>query len=238
MPEELRPPDLRAGDCVQARREIEYETMPTISVGQSGMVIPTGIAWEGMKWAFDNPNEGNRFSHYASHVDRDMVEKMDIGRGYGSIADADPKAEKRNCLTVFLLKTETEGGVKNSKEVKPFPCVEGWTEQLFIYPGCGCGPGQIRWTKDPDYCLVRSRDKIDVELCQWTRDFVWEIKADGQLMWKREKSETEACLGLSSESVPELQLPASQDTCRKGSKFWFSGFPEGKCIPPKNKDQC
>merc|ERR1719238_2626038 len=98
---------------------------------------------------------------------------MEVANGYGSIADGD------NCVTVLPSGPQPFS-------VRPYPCVEGWVDQVFVYPGCGCGPGQIRWARDPDFCLKRNNDTIVATKCNWHRAFIWEIDEASKMRWVEE----------------------------------------------------
>jgi len=156
-------PDLREGDCVTALAEIEYEYMPKVEKGMRGMVTGKGVSWEKRDWEFTDAKVPLLKQRNAV-IHRSMVEKISETEGYGPIQD---KATSQ-CLTVF----EFDNG--QPSQIKFWECVPGWTEQLFVYPSCGDGPGQIRWVKDPLLCVKRT-DKLILSDCEWSTPFVFKL---------------------------------------------------------------
>jgi len=156
-------PDLREGDCVTALAEIEYEYMPKVEKGMRGMVTGKGISWEKRDWAFTDAKVPLLKQRNAV-IHRSMVEKISETEGYGAIQQTGTD----QCLTVF----EFDNG--QASQIKFWECVPGWTEQMFVYPSCGEGPGQIRWVKDPLLCLKRT-DKLILSDCEWSVPFIFKL---------------------------------------------------------------
>jgi hypothetical protein len=173
-------PDLREGDCVRALDNIEYEgDIPLVKKGDRGMVTGKGIAWEGRDWKFKKNASASEaepqylFRQRNAIIHRSMVEKMSETEGYGSIQLKD----QNKCLTVFELEASPPGGKEQSPKVQWWGCDPGWADQMFIYPACGLGPGQIRWAKDPRQCLFRQpyAKKLVLSSCEWTQPFMFKI---------------------------------------------------------------
>jgi len=167
-------PDLREGDCVRALDTIEYEgDIPLVNKGDRGMVTGKGIAWEKRDWKFkmSGPDKQYKFQQRNAVIHRSMVEKMPETEGYGTMQDGD------KCLTVFELQKKDGDNVEVPPKVQWWDCEPGWADQIFIYPACGIGPGQIRWAKDPQLCLYRRPSVSDLVLaqCEWTQPFMFKI---------------------------------------------------------------
>jgi len=172
-------PDLREGDCVRALDNIEYEgDIPLVNKGDRGMVTGKGIAWEKREWKFkmSGPDKKYQFQQRNAVIHRSMVEKMSETEGYGTIEKSDNK-----CLTVFELEAINDK-TPQSPKVQWWGCEPGWADQIFIYPACGIGPGQIRWAKDPQMCLYRqvNSKKLVLSQCEWTQPFIFKIFQDYQ----------------------------------------------------------
>ena len=172
-------PDLREGDCVRALEDIDYEFMPRVDKGYRGMVTGKGIVWEGRHWKFDvsGPDRKYLFKERHAVIHRSMVEKMSETEGYGVIQkDA---AGTTKCLTVFELEPKDDRTAQVAK-LQWWDCVPGWTDQIFIYPACGFGPGQLRWAKDPQMCAYRQikNQKLVLQTCEWTQPYVFSIATD------------------------------------------------------------
>lgn len=220
-----QPPNLRVGDCVQATgpgltEETDFGHFK-LRPGQRGQVTEKGIAWEHVNvgWNFSDGlwNPGDLKDGQKTFVE--IAEKMEVANGYGSIADGDASRSERSCVTVLPAGPEPFS-------VRPYPCIEGWVDQVFVYPGCGCGPGQIRWARDPDFCLKRENDTIVATKCDWSRAFIWEID-ETRLKWVEGNAEKK-CLSSLKEKDGALQK-FDFGACSKSSMFHFSGFLGGKC---------
>jgi hypothetical protein len=175
-------PDLREGDCVRALEDIDYEFMPKAKKGYRGMVTGKGIIWEGRHWQFDksqskqDENFPYLFKQRNAVIHRSMVEKMSETEGYGPIERDDGK-----CLTVFELDAKDDRKPQAPK-LQWWDCEPGWAAQVFIYPACGLGPGQLRWATDPQMCAFRSpspeNQKLVLSRCEWTQPFIFAIVGD------------------------------------------------------------
>lgn len=244
-----QPPNLRVGDCVQStgrHRIIDIDFL--LNPGMGGQVTATGIAWEktNAEWKFSaadgqsgGQSGGRDTSECASNpkavfqgVSREVVpgqlEKMDVAKGYGNIADGDSSKPDRQCLTVVTSDVVLS--------VRALPCVEGWTDQTFIYPGCGCGPGQIRWAKDPELCMSRQLDvsghsSIVVDYCRWSRDWIWEISPDNKLRWLQEQGGTSRCLAVRRQRSGGEQIEMAFEQCSSwaATAMHFSGLERDRC---------
>lgn len=181
-------PDLREGDCVRALDNIEYEGgIPRVDKGDRGMVTGKGISWENRQWVFKySPAEKQiLFQQRNAVIHRSMVEKMSETEGYGTIEQKD---DPTKCLTVFELDAIDEK-VAQSPKVQWWNCEPGWADQIFIYPACGVGPGQIRWAKDPQMCLYRQvhNQKLVLSQCEWTQPFIFKLRQEpGASMFEKE----------------------------------------------------
>jgi len=169
-------PDLREGDCVQALDNIDYEHMPGVKRKDRGMVTGKGILWEKRNWLFTNSSSSGSylFAQRNAIIHRSMVEKTSETEGYGVIKQGE------KCLTVFELDALNDGKRPQSAKIQLWDCVPGWTDQMFIYPACGLGPGQIRWVKDPQMCAYRQvqNQKLVLAACEWTQPFIFEGEQD------------------------------------------------------------
>lgn len=173
-------PDLRDGDCVRALADIAYEgDFGTVKAGERGVVTGKGIAWEKRNKSFKEsgigPEKTFQFKERSAVIHRSMVEKMSETEGYGVITNTDQK-----CLTVFELDANDDNRPQAPK-LQFWDCVPGWTDQMFIYPACGLGPGQLRWAKDPSMCAQRqtgTQKKIVLSECEWRHAFIFEITPD------------------------------------------------------------
>jgi hypothetical protein len=173
-------PDLREGDCVRALEDIDYEFMPKAKKGYRGMVTGKGIIWEGRHWQFDkSPSQKvddkhpYLFKQRNAVIHRSMVEKMSETEGYGPIQKGD------KCLTVFELDAKDDRKPQAPK-LQWWDCEPGWAAQVFIYPACGLGPGQLRWATDPQMCVYRQvqNEKLVMSRCEWTQPFIFAIVGD------------------------------------------------------------
>merc|ERR1712046_451527 len=119
---------------------------------------------------------GYRFQQRNAVIHRSMVEKMPETEGYGTI-----EKEGNKFLTVFELETFSDKTPQPPK-VQWWDCESGWADQIFIYPACGVGPGQIRWAKDPQMCLYRqvTNQKLVLGQCEWTQPFIFKIAQEYQ----------------------------------------------------------
>jgi hypothetical protein len=172
-------PDLREGDCVRALDDIEYEgDIPPVRKGHRGMVTGKGISWENRDWKFkySAAEQQYLFQQRNAVIHRSMVEKMSETEGYGTIEKKKDGTGSGKCLTVFELEA-IEDKVAQSPKVQWWDCEHGWADQIFIYPACGLGPGQIRWAKDPQMCLYRQvhNMKLVLSKCEWTQPFIFKI---------------------------------------------------------------
>lgn len=209
-------PDLREGDCVTALAEIEYEYMPKVEKGMRGMVTGKGISWEKRDWEFTDAKVPLLKQRNAV-IHRSMVEKISETEGYGVIQNQ----ATNQCLTVF----ELDNGLPS--QVKFWECVPGWTEQMFVYPSCGDGPGQIRWVKDPLLCLKRT-DKLILSECEWSVPFIFALNG-GALPFS-------ASL-LSSPPVPGALADAAADKKDK-TKTKADKIDSSKKADPPAAPQC
>lgn len=209
-------PDLRDGDCVRALADIAYEgEFGTVTAGERGVVTGKGIAWEGRHNKFKEsgigPEKTFQFKERSAVIHRSMVEKMSETEGYGVIQNSDQK-----CLTVFELDANDDNRPQAPK-LQFWDCVPGWTEQAFIYPACGLGPGQLRWAKDPSMCVQRqtgTQNKIVVSECEWRHAFIFDIKVPdatkptagelrvGTVRKQHEESESEEAFALHAADAP------------------------------------
>jgi len=177
-------PDLREGDCVRALDNIEYEgDIPLVTKGDRGMVTGKGIAWEKRDWKFKKSGADNKYQFQQRNavIHRSMVEKMSETEGYGTIEKKEAGTATGKCLTVFELEAINDK-TPQSPKVQWWDCEPGWADQIFIYPACGIGPGQIRWAKDPQMCLYRqvNSKRLVLSQCEWTQPFMFRIFQDYQ----------------------------------------------------------
>jgi len=177
-------PDLREGDCVRALEDIDYEHMPKAKKGYRGMVTGKGIIWEGRHWKFDISGKDKQylFKQRNAVIHRSMVEKMSETEGYGPIMSADGQ----KCLTVFELEALHDRTPQSAK-LQWWDCEPGWAAQIFIYPACGFGPGQIRWATDPQMCAYRqiNNKKLVLSQCEWTQPFIFAIVGGAAIVPER-----------------------------------------------------
>jgi len=116
-----------------------------------------------------------QFKERSAVIHRSMVEKMSETEGYGVIEN-----DAGQCLTVFELDAGDDNQPQPPK-LKFWSCAPGWTDQMFIYPACGLGPGQLRWAKDPAQCVHRqtgSKKGIVLKECDWRHAFIFDITLD------------------------------------------------------------
>lgn len=202
-------PDLREGDCVRALDDIDYEHMPKVQKGDRGMVTGKGILWEDRDWLFTSSaaSQKDLLAQRNAIIHRSMVEKIPESEGYGVIrldegtcyrdnpdgpgkfpvacsefgkSQASSVNEAGQCWTVFELDALNDGKTPQSAKVQLWDCVPGWTDQIFIYPACGVGPGQIRWAKDPQLCVYRqiTKERLVLSACEWTQPFIFTVEKD------------------------------------------------------------
>lgn len=93
--------------------------------------------------------------------------------------------QTRLCLTVFELDDSRERPVQ-APVLQWWECEPGWAAQIFIYPACGFGPGQIRWASDPQKCAFREssasphndNNRLMLGQCDWVQEFMFWIRPD------------------------------------------------------------
>merc|ERR1712071_78759 len=140
---------------------------------------------------------------------------MSETEGYGTIEGNIDNANK--CLTVFELEAINDK-TPQSPKVQWWGCEPGWADQIFIYPACGIGPGQIRWAKDPKVCLYRqvNSKKLVLSECEWTQPFIFKIFQEyqghpdgdaGKLVGKLKVGVTEATSSDESENERQANNP-------------------------------
>jgi hypothetical protein len=224
-------PDLREGDCVRALDDIEYEgDIPMVERTHRGMVTGKGISWEGRDWKFklnaSSADNQYMFRQRNAVIHRSMVEKMSETEGYGTIQ---LKSSGNKCLTVFELEASPPSGKEQSPKVQWWGCEPGWADQIFIYPACGLGPGQIRWAKDPQMCLYRqvNNKKLVLSRCEWTQPFIFKIgqnypggvsgSTDGKLKVGVMEAQTDAEANLKPEcfSISDAEIGGRME-CTNG----------------------
>lgn len=211
-------PDLREGDCVRALEDIDYEHMPKAKKGYRGMVTGKGIIWEGRHWKFDVSGKEKQylFKQRNAVIHRSMVEKMSETEGYGPIQNANGQ-----CLTVFELEAFQDRTPQSAK-LQWWDCEPGWSAQIFIYPACGFGPGQIRWATDPQMCAYRqiANQKLVLSQCEWTQPFIFAVVGDAATV-----PNTEGALNANNDpNNPDLLIGQIPDGSPQPGTATIQGF--------------
>jgi len=227
-------PDLREGDCVRALDDIDYEHMPKVKKSDRGMVTGKGVLWEDRDWLFANSPSSKKdlLAQRNAIIHRSMVEKLPESEGYGVIKLDDPIVDQ--CWTVFELDAFNDGRTPQSAKIQLWECVPGWTDQMFIYPACGAGPGQIRWAKDPRQCVYRQiqKEKLVLAACEWTQPFIFNVEKDSANTSPFEDAKTATALKHIKVGVTEYNPPDGDQTAKKNYEDGLYNGQYNKDTPP------
>jgi len=166
VPMEVRVP-YQVGDCVRARKLIDYEDLngqaKQVSKHDKGVLIHVAPDHVVVKWNHQSTlARAAAFPHQVSRASwpKGTIKTVSAFHKKGEITPpASTVAETQANLVESCLTVVEYHGFPPI--IKPMPCVELWQNQMFTTP-LTCRPGPIYWKKDPSLCM----DAVHPELVQ------------------------------------------------------------------------